>query len=223
MLYRFGHGEKNSVKNKFVVIEGNIGSGKTSLTTRLAEKHQTGILLEKFIDNPFLPKFYQEPDRFAFSVETAFLAERYHQFQKEFIPLREQGLSVLSDYSFYKSLIFAQENLDSSEFELFSSLFQIINKQLPQPQLFVYLHNHTSQLIAHIHRRNRDFEQEITAPYLDKIERGYFKFMHEAIGLKYLVIETDNIDFVNSEEHFEWINQLLEQDYPYGITRVRYS
>ena len=209
------------MKHKFIVVEGNIGSGKTSLTMKLAEKYQTGVLLEKFIDNPFLPKFYQDPERFAFSVETAFLAERFHQFQTEFVPLREGGLSVISDYSFYKSLIFAQENLEPSEFELFSNLFQIINKQLPQPQLFVYLHNGADQLLHNIKKRNREFELDLSDTYLNKIARGYFRFMNEATGLRYLVIETDNIDFVENEEDFEWIDSLVQQDYPYGITRVR--
>ena len=187
----------------------------------LAEKFQTGILLEKFIDNPFLPKFYQEPERFAFSVEMAFLAERYHQFQKEFVPLRDGGLPVISDYSFYKSLIFAQENLETSEFELFSNLFQIINRQLPQPQLFVYLHNGADQLLQNIKKRNREFELDLSDTYLNKIARGYFRFMNEATGLRYLVIETDNLDFVSNSDDFEWINSLIQQDYPYGITRVR--
>ncbi len=209
------------MKHKFIVVEGNIGSGKTSLSLLLAEKYQTGILLEKFIDNPFLPKFYQEPERFAFSVETAFLAERYHQFQKEFMPLRDRGLPVISDYSFYKSLIFAQENLEPSEFELFSNLFQIINKQLPQPQLFVYLHNGADQLLQNIKKRNREFELDLSDTYLNKIARGYFRFMNEATGLRYLVIETDNLDFVGNSEDFEWVNALIQQDYPYGITRVR--
>ena len=209
------------MKHKFIVVEGNIGSGKTSLSLLLAEKYQTGILLEKFIDNPFLPKFYQEPERFAFSVETAFLAERYHQFQKEFMPLRDRGLPVISDYSFYKSLIFAQENLEPSEFELFSNLFQIINKQLPQPQLFVYLHNGADQRLQTIKKRNREFELDLSDTYLNKIARGYFRFMNEATGLRYLVIETDNLDFVGNSEDFEWVNALIQQDYPYGITRVR--
>jgi deoxyadenosine/deoxycytidine kinase len=209
------------VKHKFIVIEGNIGSGKTSLSMMLAEKYQTGILLEKFIDNPFLPKFYQEPERFAFSVEMAFLAERYHQFQKEFVPLRDSGLPVISDYSFYKSLIFAQENLETTEFELFSNLFQIINRQLPQPQLFVYLHNGADQLLQNIKKRNREFELDLSDTYLNKIARGYFRFMNEATGLRYLVIETDNLDFISNSDDFEWINSLIQQDYPYGITRVR--
>lgn len=208
------------MNHRLITIEGNIGAGKTSLATMLSEKYNTRLVLEKFIDNPFLPKFYKDPQRYAFSVETAFLSERYHQFNNELINVNLREEMVVTDYSFYKSLIFARQTLDPSEFVLFSDLFKIINRQVAQPGLFVYLHNSIDQVMENIHHRGRDFEQEIEASYLNKIESSYFKFMHEASGLRCVIIETVGLDFVKNKSDFEYIDELLQKDYPYGVTVI---
>jgi len=205
---------------KYLVIEGNIGAGKTTLSNRLAEHWQVPVLLEKFMENPFLPKFYAQPERYGFSVETAFLAERYRQMHDEFasVELRQQAL--VADYSFYKSLIFAGKTLQGDEYQLFKEIFGIINSKLPQPHLFVYLKASTDKLLRQIAQRGRDFEQQITADYLNQIDEAYLRFMEQASGLRCVLIETENLDYLNNEAHFNYLVELLDRHYPYGMTRI---
>lgn len=205
---------------RYIAIEGNIGVGKTTLTQLLEHHWQMPALYERFLENPFLPKFYQDPKRYAFSVETSFLAERYRQMRDEFagIDLRKTGL--LADYSFYKTLIFARRNLDLDEYKLFSELFGMINAQLPQPYLFVYLKTDTDKLLSQIAQRGRDFEQHITADYLEKIDAGYLDFMQRASGLRCLLVHAGQLDFVKQPEDFVLLSKLLEADYRYGITEI---
>lgn len=204
--------------NRYLVIEGNIGAGKTTLTSRLAAHWQVPQLLEKFMENPFLPKFYENPERFGFSVETAFLAERYRQMHQEFaaIDLRQQGL--VADYSFYKSLIFAGKTLQGDEYQLFKDIFAIINSKLPQPHLFVYLKMPPERLLLQIAKRGRAFEQQISRQYLEKIDAAYLDFMQQASGLRCVLIEADQLDFLDNNAHFEQLVSLLGQSYPYGLT-----
>ena len=208
---------------RFVTIEGNIGAGKTTLSTMLAGDLSAYLLLEQFIDNPFLPKFYQDKERYGFSVETAFLAERYRQFHDEFIGIDLKKQSVISDYSFYKSLIFAGQTLEPDEFGLFSSLFGIIHQNLPHAQVFVYLHTPLETLLHQIKKRGRAFESQIDHEYLKQIEKGYFKFMNEASGLKCLLIHTEGADFVRDPSKYSFIKELISQDFKYGITEVSLS
>ncbi|MFN3529215.1 MAG: deoxynucleoside kinase [Bacteroidia bacterium] len=206
--------------SRYIAIEGNIGVGKTTLTQLLAERWQIPAIYERFLENPFLPRFYEDPKRYAFSVETAFLAERYRQMHDEFaaIDLRKNGL--LADYSFYKTLIFAQRNLDADEYRLFSELFGMINAHLPQPYLFVYLKTDTEKLLSQISQRGRDFEKHITADYLEKIDAGYLDFMQQASGLRCLMVHAKQLDFVKQPEDFVLLSKLLEADYRYGITEI---
>ncbi len=205
---------------RYLVIEGNIGVGKTTLSNRLAEHWQVPVLLEKFMENPFLPKFYAHPERYGFSVETAFLAERYRQMHDEFasVDLRQQAL--VADYSFYKSLIFAGKTLKGDEYLLFKEIFGIINSKLPQPHLFVYLKASVPKLLRQIEQRGRDFEQQITADYLEQIDEAYLRFMEQASGLRCVLIETDEVDYLNNPTDFERMVELLNGHYPYGLTRI---
>ncbi len=204
----------------YVVIEGNIGSGKTTVSELLAQHLGAELILEKFIDNPFLPKFYQDPERFAFSVETGFLAERFHQFNQEFSKINVRKQRVVADYSFYKSLIFARKTLNSDEFLLFRDLFQIMNQKLPQPGLLVYLHAPTEKLLAQIKSRGRNFEQQIEAAYLEKISESYQNFMQQASGLRCVVFHTELLDFIKYPAHFEWFVNILSGEFKYGITEI---
>lgn len=205
---------------RYLVIEGNIGVGKTTLTQQLAESWEVPALYERFLENPFLPRFYEDPKRYAFSVETAFLAERYRQMHDEFAGIDMRKTGLIADYSFYKTLIFAQRTLDQEEYRLFSELFGIINNQLPQPYLFVYLKTDTERLLANIAKRGRDFEQQITAEYLQKIDAGYQQFMQQASGMRCLLVNTHELDFVRQPEDFRLLQKLLEADYKYGITEI---
>lgn len=205
---------------RYIVVEGNIGVGKTSLTQRLVEAWQVPALYERFLENPFLPRFYEDPKRYAFSVETAFLAERYRQMHDEFagVDLKKSGL--LADYSFYKSLIFARRNLDADEYRLFSELFGIVNSKLPQPYLFVYLKTNTQKLLDNIQKRGRDFEKHIDAAYLERIDQGYIDFMQEVSGMRCLLVHTHELDFVQNPEDLKLLQKILEADYKYGMTEI---
>ena len=205
---------------RYLVVEGNIGVGKTTLTQLLSEAWQVPALFERFLENPFLPKFYEDPKRYAFSVETAFLAERYRQMRDEFAGHDFKKSGLLADYSFYKTLIFAQRTLDKDEYQLFSELFGIINSQLPQPYLFVYLKTDTDKLLQNIAKRGRDFEQHITADYLKSIDEGYRQFMQQASGMRCLMVHTAELDFVKQPEDLVLLQKLLEADYKYGLTEI---
>ncbi len=205
---------------RYLVIEGNIGVGKTTLSNRLAEHWQVPVLLEKFMENPFLPKFYAHPERYGFSVETAFLAERYRQMHDEFASAELRQQALVADYSFYKSLIFAGKTLKGDEYLLFKEIFGIINSKLPQPHLFVYLKASVPKLLRQIEQRGRDFEQQITADYLEQIDEAYLRFMEQASGLRCVLIETDEVDYLNNPTDFERMVELLNGHYPYGLTRI---
>lgn len=161
---------------QYLVIEGNIGAGKTSLARMLSEKHNAKLVLERISDNPFLPKFYDNPDRYAFQMELSFLAERYRQINEEvnnrdlFQPL------TISDYYLMKSLIFSKINLVKDEFRLYRQVFDMMNHNAPKPDLYVYLHTSLGNLIRNIKNRGRFFEQRLQSDYLVKIQEGYMEF-----------------------------------------------
>ncbi len=205
----------------YVSIEGNIGAGKTSLATRLAEKHEARLVLEEFAENPFLEHFYKQPDRYAFPVELSFLAERFSQLKEELMNRNLFQSVVMSDYFINKSYIFAKANLEEDEFELFMQLFRIVESNLPKPDLLVYLYLPEDQLLANIKKRGRSYEQEIKAKYLRSIEKSYFTFMRQHKKMRTLIIDTSEVDFVNNEDHFERINELVIAPYKPGMHRVK--
>ncbi len=205
----------------YIVVEGNIGAGKTTLATMLAQNIEARLFLEQFADNPFLPKFYEDQERYSFPLELSFLAERYNQLNKE---LRHQDLFhnvTISDYFFMKCVIFAKTTLADDEFKLFSQIFEIIYKTLPKPDLYVYLHLPVENLLKNIARRGRDFEQTIKGEYLEKIQEGYFSFFRQHPDYTFLVIESQNVDFVANPEHFELLRHIIfDKKYSIGINRV---
>lgn len=205
--------------HNFIAIEGTIGAGKTSLATKIAEDYNGKLILEQFADNPFLPKFYKEADKYAFPLELSFLAERYQQLSKQ---LSSQDLFknfTISDYLFNKSLIFAQKTLSADLFGLYSKLFSIINSSIPTPDLLVYLYLNVDKLKANIKIRGREYEQSIAEDYLEAIQQGYFEFIKQQQNMRILILDTNNIDFVNNEEDYQKIMHFIEQEYPIGIHR----
>ncbi|MFL5766200.1 MAG: deoxynucleoside kinase [Bacteroidia bacterium] len=205
----------------FIVIEGNIGAGKTTLSTKLSEDQHTRLILEQFDDNPFLPKFYEDPEKHAFPLELSFLAERYHQLKTE---LNAQDIfrpRIVSDYFFVKSLIFAGSNLKEDEFRLYSKLFYIINDSLPKPDLFVYLYHSIERLQENIRKRGRAYEQNIKDEYLQRIQNAYFDFFRQMPEMRILVIDVNECDFVNRKEDYERICEILERPYNQGITHIK--
>ena len=186
----------------YLVIEGNIGAGKTSLAHKIAADSGARLVLEQFVDNPFLPQFYKDPDRFAFQLELAFLADRYQQLKTEIAPRDLFQQQTVSDYYFIKSLIFSKNTLKEDEYALYRKLFNIIQQQIPLPDLYIYLHVNTENLLKNIKKRGRSYESNIQTEYLKKIEKGYFDFIKTRKDLVTVVIDVNNIDFVNKESDY---------------------
>lgn len=208
---------------QYLVIEGNIGAGKTTLAKMLAMEFNAKLVLEQFADNPFLPKFYNDPQRYSFPLELSFLAERYKQLNNE---LRTGDLFqplLIADYFFMKSLIFAQNTLAKDEYNLYRQIFEIIYSAIPKPDLYVFLHLPVSKLIQNIQKRGRHYEQSITPEYLETIQQGYFEFFKQHPDYKFLIIDTSNLDFVDREEDYLKIRAtIFEQEHKKGIQRVSF-
>jgi len=205
--------------HNFIAIEGTIGAGKTSLANKIAEDYNGKLILEQFDDNPFLPKFYKEADKYAFPLELSFLAERYQQLTSQ---LSAQDLFksfTISDYYINKSLIFAQKTLAPDLFGLYSKLFQIINASMPTPDLLVYLYLNVDRLQENIRKRGRSYEQSIANEYLEGIQQGYFEFIKQQQNMRILILDTNNIDFVKNPEDYQKIMHYIEQEYTVGIHR----
>jgi deoxyguanosine kinase len=211
------------MKNKYnyVVIEGNIGAGKTTLAGRIADQFNAHLVLEHFADNPFLPKFYDDPEKYSFPLELSFLASRYKQLKEELVPQNLFKAFTIADYYFMKSLVFAASTLSGDEYNLYRQIFYIIYGSLPKPDIYVYLHLNTDRLIQNIERRGRSYEKTITKEYLQKIQDSYFSFFKQNPGNKYLVIDINNIDFVTNEKHYsKIIDTIFFDDYPEGLNKV---
>lgn len=207
-------------KYNFIAIEGNIGAGKTTLASRLSEEFNARLILERFEDNSFLPKFYEQPDVYAFPLEMSFLADRYQQL-KEKLPMQELFSSLtIADYFIDKSLVFARNNLKPDEFALYSRLFQIISNFLPRPDLLIYLYLDIPQLQNNIDKRGREYERLIRDEYLEKIQAGYLNHFRSLKGLRILIIDTNKIDFVENERHYQAFKEVIGIEYDFGIHRI---
>lgn len=206
---------------QFLVIEGNIGAGKTTLSKKFAEDHNAKLILEQFADNPFLPKFYKNQERYSFPLELSFLADRYTQIKNEALNLDLFHTFLVADYYFAKSSIFAQNTLKDDEYHLFRQIFDIISESMPKPDLYVYLHVTTDKLLKNIENRGRNFEQNIKATYLEKIQKGYFHFFKQITTFPILIIDINNIDFVNNINHYDILKEIVfKSDYKLGVNRV---
>ena len=199
----------------FITIEGNIGAGKTTLSHLLSRHFNARLILEEFADNPFLPKFYENPKLYAFPLELFFMAERYKQL-KDLIQQKDLFQSVtISDYLFTKCLLFAKVNLPDDEFRLYQRLFEIIHQQLLQPDLLIYLHTPVSRLQKNIKKRNRAYEQNIPDEYLFNIQQTYTHYIKDH-NIKTLFIDASNADFLGNEKHLKVVIDALEHDYEQG-------
>jgi len=220
-IYLIYYQYQMQVKYNYVVIEGNIGAGKTTLATRIAEQFEGRLILERFADNPFLPKFYQDPDKYSFPLELSFLASRYKQLNEELGPQDLFKAFTVADYYFMKSLVFAASTLKGDEYNLYRQIFYIIYSSLPKPDIYVYLHLNTDRLLENIRKRGRDYEKSITGDYLQKIQDGYFTFFRQNTENKYLIIDINEIDFVTNTSHYSrLIDTIFFNDYPYGLNKV---
>ena len=206
---------------RYLVIEGNIGTGKTSLCHLIAQKRKAKLFLEQYAENPFLPKFYENPERYSFPLELSFLADRYNQLKSSISSFDLFNELIVSDYFFMKSLIFSAHTLQEDEYKLYRQIFDIIYSTLPKPDLYIYLHKNTDLLLKNIAKRGREYEKNITAKYLKGIETGYFNFFKQQNQIKIVIIDTNNIDFVNNSKDFEKIEKtIFDNEFPTGITRL---
>ncbi|MHA7056053.1 2-amino-4-hydroxy-6-hydroxymethyldihydropteridine diphosphokinase [Aquimarina sp. M1] len=198
--------EKYSLSSvQYLTIEGNIGAGKTSLANLIAQEFNAKLVLERFADNPFLPKFYKDMERYAFPLEMSFLADRYQRLQDDIGQFDLFKEFVVSDYDIFKSLIFAQVTLQEDEFILYKKVFDIVYRDLPKPGLYVYLYQNTERLLENIKKRGRDYEQKIPAAYLDKINKGYLQFIKSQSHGNVKVIDISDKDFVTNREDYIWV------------------
>jgi deoxyadenosine/deoxycytidine kinase len=199
----------------FITIEGNIGAGKTTLAHLLSKHYNARLILEKFDDNPFLSKFYEDPSKYAFQLELFFMAERYKQL-KELLQQRDMFHTLtISDYLFTKCLLFAKVTLSEEEFRLYQRLFDIIHQQLIQPDLLIYLHAPVSKLQANIKKRKRSYEQKIPDEYLFSIQETYTNYIKQH-NIKTLIIDTTNADFLGNEKHLKAVIEALDKEYEAG-------
>jgi deoxyguanosine kinase len=211
---------RKALKYNYIAIEGNIGAGKTTLARRMSEDFNARLILERFEDNSFLPKFYEQPQIYAFPLEMSFLADRYQQL-KDKLSMQELFSSfTISDYFIDKSLIFAKNNLKADEFNLYSRLFQIISNLLPRPDLLIYLYVDIPRLLKNIKNRGREYELLIQSDYLEKIQAGYLNHLRSMSGMRILIVDTSKVDFMESGEDYEAFLEIISTDYDPGIHRI---
>lgn len=196
----------------YIAIEGNIGAGKTTLTNRIAEDFNAKTVLERFADNPFLPKFYDDQGRYAFPLEMSFLADRYQQISDDLAQFDLFKDFIIADYHIFKSLIFAKVTLSDDEYRLYRKLFEIIYKEMPKPDLYIYLYQNTDTLLQNIRLRGRDYEQKIEAGYLDRINKGYLEYIKSQTDLNVLVIDVSDRNFVKNQSDYIFILDQIRQN-----------
>lgn len=203
------------MNHHFIAIEGNIGAGKTTLSHILAKHYSARLILEEFADNPFLPKFYENPRQYAFPLELFFMAERFKQ-QKDLVLQKDLFQSItISDYLFTKCLLFAKVNLSEDEFRLYQRLFDIMFQQLTMPDILIYLHSPVSKLQENIRKRNRPYEQNIPDDYLFSIQETYTHYIKQH-NFKTLFVDASNADFLGNPAHVKTITDALEKEYEHG-------
>ena len=207
----------------YIAIEGTIGAGKTSLASRIANDFNGKLVLEEFEGdkNPFLPKFYKEPEKYSFQLEMTFLALRFQQLKDKLGVLDLFHDFIISDYYVAKSLIFSRNNLQEDEYQLFSRFFNIIFSDMPKPELLVYLYSDVERLQQNIRKRGRSYEQEISDDYLENIQQGYFDFLRQQqSNMRILLLDTNRLDFVANEKDYQKIIDVIDRPYEVGLHRV---
>jgi len=205
------------VQHRFIAIEGNIGTGKTTLCHRLADSHGYALVLEQFTDNPFLPFFYDQPERYAFPVELFFMTERHKQLQEHFAQPDLFRNTTVADYFFVKTLLFAKNNLNEEEFRLFQRLFTVLNNSYPKPDLLLYLHRPVEVLLRQIQRRGRDMERNISAAYLTEIQEAYFDYFKTEEEIPIVVLDLGEANFLSEEQVYAAIVALLHGEFEKGL------
>ena len=212
--------QKNTKKKvyNFITIEGCIGAGKTNLNKMLSAHYSCKGIFENFEDNPYLQNFYSDPEKHAFSLELFFMAERYQQQKQLLEEMNLFGEKVITDYAFFKSLVFANITLKEDELQLFKMLFHIINPNIKSPEIILYLHKPIDLLIRNIKKRGRSYEADISPDYLEKLNSTYLDFFKQQDKSKVLIVDTSQLDFVESENDFKELLSILDKEYDKKIT-----
>jgi deoxyadenosine/deoxycytidine kinase len=203
----------------YIAVEGLIGAGKTTLCKRMAGERGAREVLEEFEDNPFLPRFYAEPDRYGFAVELSFLAQRYHQLKR----ITEQDLFVprtVADYSLGKSLVFASVTLNADEYALFLDLYRIMYSDLPRPELIVYLHLPMERVLQRIAQRGRSYESAIQTTYLEQLQERYLDHLQKASGTRVLVVDIGHHDLLLESAAYDELLRLIDEPMALGYRSV---
>ncbi len=208
------------MRYNYITIEGCIGAGKTTLATKIAEEHRAKLILEQFEENAFLPKFYDDPEHYAFPLEMSFLAERYRQL-RELLSRGDLFASfTIADYFIDKCIIFSKNTLQPDEYALYTKLYNIITSFLPRPELLIYLYKDIDLLVANIKKRGRDYEQSITPKYLSDLQDGYLNHLKSFSNIPVVVVDTNLIDFVEKPEDYHKMVELLNQPFENGFQRI---
>ncbi|MGJ8762312.1 2-amino-4-hydroxy-6-hydroxymethyldihydropteridine diphosphokinase [Polaribacter sp. R2A056_3_33] len=200
-----------SEKYNYIAIEGNIGAGKTTLANLLSNDFNAKMVLERFADNPFLPKFYEDKERYAFPLEMSFLADRYQQLTDDLAQFDLFKSFIISDYYIFKSLIFAQVTLQKEEYLLYRKMFDLMYKEITKPDLYIYLFQNTERLLENIKNRGRSYEQNIEPEYLKRIHNGYKNFIKTEKSLNLQVIDVSDMDFLNNQDDYKNIVNKIKQ------------
>ena len=198
-------------KYKFIAIEGNIGSGKTSLSKMISNDFNFNLMLESFTENTFLPKFYNDQARYAFPLEMSFLADRYAQLSEVTNDYNIKNDFIVADYHISKSLLFSKITLPNDEYKLYKKFFKQFYNKLKQPDLYIYLLQKPSSLTKNIKNRGRYYEQNIQPEYLEKINNSYLEFIKKSTDLNIKIIDISGLDFVNNRADYLYVlNQILD-------------
>lgn len=208
---------------KYLAIEGNIGSGKTTFCKRINDEYNCKMILEEFDDNPFLPLFYKDPERFGFTVELFFMTERYKQMERYLLTQDLFNEFTIADYTFTKTLLFARQNLNASEFRMFQQMFMVLDQNFPSPDIIVYFHRSVDILLENIAERGRGYEKDIKAAYLKKVQDAYFEYLRNILSIPVLIIDLDRIDFKRNDRDYDDVKYLLSKKYQPGVHRITMS
>ncbi len=211
----------HSFPYRFITIEGNIGTGKTTVCKLLAKEHNFKLVLESFADNPFLPFFYEQPERYAFPVELFFMTERQKQLSENVIQTDLFQQTILADYFFLKTVLFAKNNLNEHEFRLFKRLFKILNETFPKPDLLIYIHRPVEVLLSNIKARNRTYEQNISAEYLESLQNAYFDYFKIEQDIPILIVESNAINYDMGTPQYEQLVELMRTKHHKGVQHIR--
>jgi deoxyguanosine kinase len=206
------------MKYKHVAIEGNIGSGKTTVSKMLAERMEARLILEQFADNPFLPTFYEDREKWAFPLEMSFLAERYTQTHDQLPTPDLFGTAVISDYMIWKSLVFARINLKPMEFDLYQRFFDLMFSAFPRPELVVYMNRDLSDLQRQIAMRGRAYEQGMDSDYLRNVEQSYMEFFAQLVHTPVIILNVTGVDFTSQPLALEQLESLIDSPHKPGVS-----